>query len=219
MIVDEKCVASSTSCTLHVALQTEEASTKDDDAEFATVNPTGLSWDVSVDALVTDNNLISGEVITDTSIANEDYPYSSLTPINLRDGDILNVQRAVPANQTALCLITADVEEELATAAAGHDISFTADEDMTVYIASDTDGEGVIYYVVDAAQNATSLIEATGTKVTLEFSTMGGIRNREEETPVLEGEAFITDFSLTATNRQNSVYTVQFTGTGDLSFV
>ena len=52
-----RCVAASTNCTLHLALQVEEDTTKDDVDDWIVNEPVGINWDVSVDALVSiDNN-------------------------------------------------------------------------------------------------------------------------------------------------------------------
>ena len=57
------------------------------------------------------------------------------------------------------------------------------------------------------------------TKVTLTFDQTSGANNRVAQNSVIKktGEAYITDVSISAQNRQNSTCTVQFTGTGALS--
>jgi len=57
------------------------------------------------------------------------------------------------------------------------------------------------------------------TKVTLTFDQTAGANNRVAQNSVIKktGEAYITDVSISAQNRQNSTCTVQFTGTGALS--
>lgn len=62
--LDSKFVAFATSCTVHVSANLEEASTKDTTGDFQSQELTGLSWDVSSDALYTvtsDANGINGE--------------------------------------------------------------------------------------------------------------------------------------------------------------
>lgn len=51
MLIGGKCVAFATSCTFHTALNLEESSTKDSTNNYAEQTPTGLSWDLSCDAL------------------------------------------------------------------------------------------------------------------------------------------------------------------------
>lgn len=61
-----KCIAESKSCTIHIAVKTDDASTKDDaDAsglDWDKVEVTGASWDVSVDSLISISD--SGAVTT-----------------------------------------------------------------------------------------------------------------------------------------------------------
>lgn len=57
------------------------------------------------------------------------------------------------------------------------------------------------------------------TKVTLTFDQTAGANNRTGQNSVIKktGQAYVTDVSISAQNRQNSTCTVQFTGTGALS--
>ena len=49
---DFKAIARATSCSLHIALATEDSSTKDDTGDWAENEVVGKSWDVSTDCLV-----------------------------------------------------------------------------------------------------------------------------------------------------------------------
>ena len=57
------------------------------------------------------------------------------------------------------------------------------------------------------------------TKVTLTFDQTAGANNRTGQNSAIKrsGEAFLTDYSLSAQNRQNSQLSCQFSGTGPLS--
>ena len=57
------------------------------------------------------------------------------------------------------------------------------------------------------------------TKVTLSFDQTAGTNNRVGQNSVIKrsGEAYLTDYSISAQNRQNSTLSCQFTGTGPLS--
>lgn len=57
------------------------------------------------------------------------------------------------------------------------------------------------------------------TAVTLTFDQTSGTNNRTGANSAIKrsGTAYVTDYSLTAPNRQNSTLTVQFTGTGALA--
>lgn len=221
LIANEKCLAAATTCTLHVAMETENSSTKDDDSDFATVNPTGLSWDVQAEALVTDNNFESGKLECNAASLNQTYPNMSLTPIHLRDGDQLVVSREVPSETYSIAILDGD-REVIASAQSGHDISHTATEDETLYLAaSGSTIHTLVYSVSDDGTSASDMLDLMESKlpITVRFSYTTGQRNREEDDIILEGLAYISDYSLTATNRQNSVYTVTLTGTGELSMV
>lgn len=57
------------------------------------------------------------------------------------------------------------------------------------------------------------------TKVTLTFDQTAGTNNRTGQNSAIKrsGEAYLTDYRLSAQNRQNSTLSCQFTGTGPLS--
>ena len=57
------------------------------------------------------------------------------------------------------------------------------------------------------------------TKVTLTFDQTSGTNNRTGQNSAIKrsGQAYLTDYSLSAQNRQNSTLSCQFTGTGPLS--
>ena len=57
------------------------------------------------------------------------------------------------------------------------------------------------------------------TKVTLTFDQTAGTNNRVGQNSVIKksGQAYITDMSVQAPNRQNSTLSVHFTGTGPLA--
>ena len=57
------------------------------------------------------------------------------------------------------------------------------------------------------------------TKVTLTFDETAGTNNRTGQNSAIKrsGQAYLTDYSLSAQNRQNSTLSCQFTGSGPLS--
>ena len=66
VMVGSKCVAMATNCTVHMALQLEDSSTKDDTNDWSSQEPVGKSWDVSTDSLVTlTDNGSNGETTVD----------------------------------------------------------------------------------------------------------------------------------------------------------
>ena len=130
LLIGGKCVAFATSCTVHVSLNLEESSTKDSTNNFTEQSPTGISWDMSCDAL-----------------------YSV-------DADATGVN-AISALDTVL------------------------------------------------AQQ----------KVQVQFEQTQGEKNRVAVSgcAVYSGYAWVNDISINAANRQNTSYTIQLTGDGQLS--
>jgi hypothetical protein len=57
------------------------------------------------------------------------------------------------------------------------------------------------------------------TKVTLTFDQTAGDNNRVGQNSAIKrtGEAYVTDVTITAQNRQNSTFSAKFTGTGPLT--
>jgi hypothetical protein len=51
VLIGGKCVAFATSCTVHASLNLEESSSKDSTNNYTEQTPTGISWDMSCDAL------------------------------------------------------------------------------------------------------------------------------------------------------------------------
>ena len=123
------CVAASTSCQIHLALQMEEDTTKDTDDDWIIQEPVGINWDAQVDALI---------VIDDTE--------TGITADSLQVGRVYRLR----FSQTA--------------GAAGEQNRDVVD----------------------------NLLQLTG-------------------------NAILTDLQLTAQNQDESVFTAQFTGQGDLN--
>ena len=130
VLIGNKCVAFATSCTVHVSLNLEESSTKDSTKNFTEQTPTGISWDMSCDAL------------------------------------------------------------------------YSVDADATGVNA------------IDALDKVLAQ-----TKVTVMFEQTTGDKNRAAVTggAVYSGDAWVNDISINAANRQNTSYTIQLTGDGELA--
>jgi hypothetical protein len=74
VLIGGKCVAFATSCTVHASLNLEESSTKDSTNNFTEQTPTGISWDMSCDALYsvdTDATGVNGINALDTVLAQQ----------------------------------------------------------------------------------------------------------------------------------------------------
>lgn len=75
IIINQKCVAFSTSCTYHLNANLEDSSTKDDVAGFQKQDVTGLAGDISCDALYsveTDANGVNGIDALDMMLAGQE---------------------------------------------------------------------------------------------------------------------------------------------------
>mgnify|MGYP002514652989 FL=1 len=74
LLIGGKCVAFATSCTVHASLNLEDSSTKDSTNNFTEQTPTGISWDMSCDALYsvdTDATGVNGINALDTVLAQQ----------------------------------------------------------------------------------------------------------------------------------------------------
>jgi len=74
LLIGGKCVAFATSCTVHASLNLEESSTKDSTNNYTEQTPTGISWDMSCDALYsvdTDATGVNGINALDTVLAQQ----------------------------------------------------------------------------------------------------------------------------------------------------
>ena len=130
LLIGGKCVAFATSCTVHASLNLEESSSKDSTKNYTEQTPTGISWDMSCDAL-----------------------YSV-----------------------------------------------------------DTDATGV------NGINALDMVLAQQ-RVQVQFEQTQGEKNRVAVSggAVYSGYAWVNDISINAANRQNTSYTIQLTGDGELT--
>lgn len=75
ILINQKCVAFSTSCTYHLNANLEDSSTKDDVAGFQKQDVTGLAGDISCDALYsveTDANGVNGIDALDMMLAGQE---------------------------------------------------------------------------------------------------------------------------------------------------
>ena len=75
-------------------------------------------------------------------------------------------------------------------------------------VSVDTDSDG---------KNFFDFVSLLGTEVTIDFSQTSGTMNRKETGKKLTGTAILTQISATAPDRQNSTYSISFTGTGALT--
>ena len=62
------CLAASTNCVVHLALQVEEDTTKDTDDDWIINEPVGINWDAQVDALVLIDSEDTGITVNELTV-------------------------------------------------------------------------------------------------------------------------------------------------------
>lgn len=226
LLVDDKCVAKALTCTVHIAMQVQESSTKDDTGVWSTNEVVGMSWDASCEAEVTNNTeIVRATVATEYSGGGECFRTES--PIHLSAGDVLNVivtsghGSQMPAGAF---IVNEDMEKlKSINILSGDFTTYAAKADMDVYITSNRPRlqvPDIIEYFVESDNDAvTTNALHVGQLVDVSFSYTTGVMNRVVNEPLLHGKAFITDLSINAVNRQNSTASIQLTGHGELEFV
>lgn len=224
LLVDDKCVAKALTCTVHIAMQVQESSTKDDTGDWSTNEVVGMSWDASCEAEVTNNTeIVSATVATEYSDGGECFRTES--PIHLSAGDVLNVLVARgPGSQAPVAAFIVDEDmKKLKTVNVLSWTTYAAEADMDVYITSNKprlQAPDIIEYFVESDNDAvTTNALHVGQLVDVSFAYTTGVMNRVVNEPLLHGSAFITDLSINAVNRQNSTASIQLTGHGELEFV
>lgn len=224
LLVDDKCVAKALTCTVHIAMQVQESSTKDDTADWSTNEVVGMSWDASCEAEVTNNmEIVTATVATEYSDGGECFRTES--PIHLNAGDVLNVivTRGPGSQATAAAFIVDEDMNKLKALNVGVFTTYAAEADMDVYITSNKSvlqAPDIIEYFVESDYDAvTTNTLHVGQLVDVSFAYTTGVMNRVVNEPILHGKAFITDLSINAVNRQNSTASIQLTGHGELEFV
>lgn len=214
LTVAEQCVAKARTCTVHIAMQSESSSTKDDDGDWENNTIVGMSWDASCEAEVSTNyNKVS------LHQAGTDIYRSDL--IHMKKGEIIAIIVDGATSSTKSALYDAD-GTKLGNIPYNVGLQYTATADMDIYFECN-EPRTVSYMDVSETTAVTTetLFSYMESKVSGEvtFDYTGGNHNRETEKVILRGQAFITDISIQAQNRQTAVCTIQLTGTGELEIV
>ena len=214
LTVAGQCVARARTCTVHIAMQSESSSTKDDEGDWENNTIVGMSWDASCEAEVSTN-------LQHLTLVQDGTSYRSTETIELKAGDSIGLGIADGSNTSRGAFYEVggsklgDLQNNTMT-------PFTAEEDMSIYVVCNQ-LVNVIYSVTgeNAAVTTDILFSYMESKVSGEvtFDYTGGNHNRKTEKVILRGQAFITDISIQAQNRQTAVCTIQLTGTGELEIV
>lgn len=214
LTVAGQCVARARTCTVHIAMQSESSSTKDDDGDWENNAIVGMSWDASCEAEVS-------TFLQSLALVGDGTSFRSTENIELKAGDSIGIGIVDGTNTSkgAFYRVNGDKLGDLKNDTM---TPYTAEEDMSIYVVCNQP-VNVIYSVTgeNAAVTTETLFSYMESKVSGEvtFDYTGGNHNRETEKVILRGQAFITDMSIQAQNRQTAVCTIQLTGTGELEIV
>ena len=117
-IEELQCVAASTSCTLHCALQVQEDTTKDTVDDWIEQEPVGLNWDVQVEALVIsdDDEIFKVHVHTDIpgQALTESQKYGALDIAKIENMRLqaLDLTASILAKENHMPMRVFDLKEE-----------------------------------------------------------------------------------------------------------
>lgn len=202
--IDGRCVAAASSCDVHLAAQIEDVTDKDTEDGFTRHECVSKSWDASVQSFVT--NL--GDDVRDVELDDQQPVY-----YDLNAGDTLVV---LDAANGAACVL--DEDEQPLVIGDGYCV-YAADEDIRVIPWSAGAESGTITVgVFNKAMGLLSLLQAirNGEKVDFKFAFADGTDNRDLDSVLLSGKAFITDITITSANRQRVTMNAKLTGVGEL---
>lgn len=219
LVINDKCVAAAQTCTVHLSVEMQATSSKDDTGSWQKQEPVGLSWDASTDALVIDGIYQAGSGATSQSVQvggpNPAYIYP--TGVSLSPGEGLEVSGA-PASTDNLVLRKINATNYSVISTGGKYVNETTAAE-TVYVACMTNAQTLTWAVYDGnGLQLTDVFALKGQAVTVQFGTTNGTMNREADTQLLEGTAIVSDISVTAQNRALGTWTVQLSGSGELAF-
>lgn len=222
LTLDEECVAAALSCTLHVGIQTDEVSTKDSEDDYSEIEVVGKSWDVQGEALYIPRFRESGEYTAGPNkiIGGKTYQVSVDKRIHVKKGETFSV--FAKNGDYGLAIINAAQDKVLAASGSGSNIGYSPNEDCDVYPAFEAGRTTHAYYTVQSISTGRTADEIiamlTGSvPVQIALAITSGIRNSEVEEEIVAGTAYITDFTLSSSNKQRVSYNFSATGVGELS--
>lgn len=232
ILLGGKCVAASTDSSVHLAMQVQNRSTKDDTGDWAENVPVGMSWDARVTAYVNPKE----ETVTVEDIGQmEVVPGSSGTPlpgyypvpVRLAPGDSIS---AIGSGSAAK-IYDGDFQVLASASASASSVTYTAVNEVDVYFGAayaPVTGLPIGQFTVtrNGGMELEDFLDAVRDKTEFDilFANTYGSMNREyddetHEDIFCQGSAIVTDVSCSAANRQLSVYELTLTGTGELEAV
>lgn len=239
----EKCIAAAQSCSVHLAAQVGDVTSKDSDGAWTENEILSFSWDASVDALTADNTVASiqtpsdSDDLTEVPLASIEgatgssayYIQNGLSSITLRPNETITTQQHVQCPIAILKhLGNSEYEEIVYNDGLLPEMTYTnkTDSDMTIAYAfanaeliEDDDTIDITITDNDAVfLDTLKGYMASKTLLNVLFGVTVGTKNRSMDEMIATGTAYITDINITAANRQNSTYSCQLTGVGELNF-
>ena len=215
LMLDSYCIAMAQEATLHVQMQTQESSTKDSEDDWVENEIVVANWDASCTAVVT--MMPIPNMVTSISIGHDRY--IAKDSVHLKAGDTIRVSSDARATK----LITNLNKVVLETASETEDLEYIAEDEIDVYVGSNSDNTRMIVNVEDdyAATTTDELINSMKSKevFTVSLDYTDGYKNRESSKKILRGSAVITDININSQNRQTATATMQLTGVGELEIV
>ena len=217
------CVAAARSATFHVAANFEDGGTKDDTNKWAVNEPTGVSWDASVEALVRFDDYMQYYRTCSTEVTTfEDHITRYLSiPQYTEDRILLSAGQSIAVwaqtGPVGICTYGSGTGlYSLLKESGDAELTFTNETgaSLEIFICSRYNGDQVAIHVFNS--NTPVSLEV-GQKVQVSFSKTIGAQNRQMQVPLWMGEAIISDMQINAQNRQSSTYTCQLTGVGTLT--
>lgn len=218
-----KVIAGATSCTVHLAAQVEDASTKDSPDGWAVNECTGLSWDVATDALVFADTLVgrlkwSGSTSDKSTISSVVHyhigPGGSENNIDLTPGSSIILE----SDEVTSLSVLGNSRSSVFASGTGRIVykNETNNTQAVTPCCSGTNHTGYVTVSIKDANDLEDMLAAidAGTKVTIQFSVVSGADHRTISQTLRQGQAYVTDLNVTATNRANGTYSTKFTGTG-----
>ena len=216
-------VALAASCSVHIAANVEDVSTKDSEGGWTENAVTGLSWDLSTEALVSlDGTSWSKTLETDTQMELEfdggitDY-YIVLQALYMEEN--ASYEFGTQAADEHIYIFDSNLRDvdavtngftwgpDVASAPSGYYYVATLEPSVVSITQHDergTDTPSLIGLMEDQVP------------VRVEVALTDGVENSEVQDRLYFGVALITDINITAANRQNGTASVQLTGVGDL---
>lgn len=231
LFLNDVVVGAATNCNVHISTQVEDVSSKDITDNWARNAVTGMSWDASIDAYVhlastlTPSELIdenTASSATKTTVGNVYFVDPIDNPGGQEEHRILILSPDEPnakiyifdPNPTTTSKPYAEGTGSLTVMSSSLPSEFRVGADMgDLDILCTSQPHDTAAYCTQEIADA--IVEKQ--KFNVKFAYATGSWNRTVSSTLLTGMAYITDFSISAQNKQNGTYTIQLTGDGELT--